>query len=65
MSAVIVHKYVDPELKGLKKCEEADCAKCMMSEPTRLLCDNDAEAYLCKARLYDTCSLACFVPRES
>ena len=63
MSDVIVHKYVEPDLKNLKANKNADCSKCMMSEKTPLL-DGD-EGYLCKAALYDIKTLSCFVPKEA
>jgi hypothetical protein len=62
MSDVIVHKYVEPNLKELKRNENAECCNCMMSEKTRIL--DDGEGYLCKAALYDIETLACFVPKE-
>ncbi len=63
MGEVIVHRYVEPNLKKLEKRENADCCTCMMSEKTRLL--DGGEGYLCKASLYDIKTLACFVPKEN
>lgn len=62
MSYVIVHRYAEPNLKKLKVNENADCSKCMMAEKNPLL-DGD-EGYLCKAKLYDIKTLACFIPKE-
>ena len=62
MGEVIVHKYADQNLRKLKKCEDADCTKCAFSEKTPLL--DGGEGFLCKARLFDIKTLACFVPKE-
>lgn len=62
MSYVVVHQYVKPDLKRLERNEKADCSKCMMAERTPLL--DGGEGYLCKASLYDTKTLACFVPER-
>jgi hypothetical protein len=62
MNDVIVHKYVEPDLNNLKTNKNADCCNCLMAEKTQLL-DGD-EGYLCKAKLYDIKTLACFVPKE-
>ena len=61
MGEVIVHKYVEPNLKKLKKNENADCENCILSEKTHLL--DGGEGYLCKASLYDIKTLACYVPK--
>lgn len=61
MSAVIIHKYVEQNPKRLKKDRCADCANCAMAEKTRIL--GGDEGYLCKARLYDIKTLACFIPK--
>ena len=61
MGEVIVHEYVEPNLKNLKKNENADCANCILSEKTLLL--DGCEGYLCKAALYDIKTLACYVPK--
>lgn len=63
MSDVIVHRYVEPNLKKLKKNKKADCSNCMLSEKTPLL--DGGDGYLCKASLYDTKTLSCFVPKEN
>jgi hypothetical protein len=63
MNYVIVHAYVEPDLKNLEANKNADCSNCMMSEKTLLL--DGMEGYLCKAALYDIETLACFVPKES
>lgn len=60
MAYVIVHQYVEANLKRLKRNKNADCSKCMMAEKTPLL--DGGEGYLCKAALYDVKTLACFVP---
>lgn len=62
MGEVIVHKYVEPNLRKLKRNKKADCCNCMMSEKTRLL--DGEEGYLCKAALYDIKTLSCYVPKE-
>lgn len=62
MSYVVVHRYVEQDLSDLKKNLCADCADCQMSERTNSL--EGTEEYLCKAALYDTETLACFVPRD-
>lgn len=59
---VIVHAYVEPNLKELEVNKNADCCNCMMSEKIPLLCGG--EGYLCKAALYDIKTYACFVPKE-
>lgn len=61
MNDVIVHRYEEPNLKKLKKKQNADCCNCMMAEKTRLI--DGGEGYLCHASLYDTKTLACFVPK--
>ena len=61
MNDVIVHRYEEPNLKKLKKNKNADCCNCMMAEKTKLIDGEDG--YLCHASLYDTKTLACFVPR--
>lgn len=61
MSAVIIHKYVEQNPKRLKRDRCADCTKCAMAEKTHIL--GRVEGYLCKARLYDTKTLACFIPK--
>lgn len=63
MNDVIIHRYVEPNLKKLRPNKEADCCNCMMAEKTRLF--DGGEGYLCKASLYDIKTLACFVPKES
>lgn len=63
MSDVIVHRYVEPNLRRLKRNKNADCSKCIMAEKTRIIDDEDG--YLCKAALYDIKTLACFVPKEN
>lgn len=63
MAEVIVHSYVEPNLKKLKKNENADCTNCILSEKTPLL--DGGEGYLCKAALYDIKTLACYVPKEN
>ena len=63
MAEVIVHKYVEPKLKKLKKNENADCTNCVLSEKTPLL--DGGEGYICKAALYDIKTLACYVPKEN
>ena len=63
MAEVIVHKYVEPNLKKLKKNESADCTNCILAEKTPLL--DGGEGYLCKAALYDIKTLACYVPKEN
>jgi hypothetical protein len=63
MAEVIVHKYVEPDLKKLKKNENADCTTCMMCEKTRVM--DEENGYLCKAALYDIKTLACYVPKEN
>lgn len=63
MAEVIVHKYVEPNLKKLKKNENADCTSCILAEKTPLL--EGGEGYLCKAALYDIKTLACYVPKEN
>ena len=37
MAEVIVHKYVEPNFKKLKKNENADCTNCVLAEKTPLL----------------------------
>ena len=61
MGEVIVHEYVEPNLKNLKKNENADCKNCILSEKTPLL--DGGDGYLCKAALYDIKTLACYVPK--
>ena len=61
MGEVIVHEYVEQNLKKLKKNENADCANCILSEKTPLL--DGGEGYLCKAALYDVKTLSCYVPK--
>ena len=61
MSAVIIHKYVEQNPKRLKKNRCAECANCAMAEKTHIL--GGGEGYLCKARLYDIKTLACFIPK--
>ena len=63
MAEVIVHKYVEPNLKKLKKNGNADCTNCVLSEKTPLL--DGGEGYICKAALYDIKTLACYVPKEN
>ena len=62
MSEVIVHRYVEANLKKLKKNKNANCCNCMMAEKTPLV--DGGEGYLCKAALYDIKTFACFVPKE-
>ena len=61
MSYVIIHEYAEQNLRHLKKCNGADCSNCAMAEKTRVL--GGDEGYLCKAKLYDIKTLACFVPK--
>lgn len=63
MSDVIVHRYVEPNLKKLKKNKKADCINCMLAEKIPLL--EGGDGYLCNASLYDIKTLACFVPKET
>lgn len=63
MNDVIVHAYVEPDLTNLKANKNADCCNCLLSEKTLLL--DGGEGFLCKASLYDTKTLACFVPKEN
>lgn len=62
MSDVIIHRYVEPNLRKLKRNKNAECGKCMMAEKTHLL--DGGEGYLCNAALYDIKTLACFIPNE-
>ena len=61
MGAVIIHKYVEQDLKNLERAECADCSKCAMAEKTRIL--GGDEGFLCTAKLYDIATYACFVPK--
>ena len=63
MAEVIVHEYAEPNLKKLKKNENADCTNCILSEKTLLL--DGGEGYICKAALYDIKTLACYIPKEN
>lgn len=59
--AVIVHNYVEPDFENLVEDENADCVNCLFSEKAMLV-DGD-EGYVCKARLYDVKTQACFVAK--
>lgn len=57
----VIHSYEKKNLRKLRRNEEADCTKCYFAEKTP-----DIEggcAWLCHAALYDTETLACFVPK--
>ena len=62
MGHVIVHKYVEQDCSNLKRNFCAECENCQMAEKTLML--GREEGYLCKAALYDTETLACFIPKE-
>ena len=59
MGEVIIHKFVEPNLKRLKKDKEADCTKCVFAKETLLI--DGGKGYRCIARLYDINTLQCFV----
>lgn len=59
MGEVIVHTYDEPNLKRLKKDKDADCTICVFAEKVNLV--DGGEGYICKARLYDIKTHACFV----
>lgn len=63
MGYVVVHKYAEQDLRDLKANEHADCEYCAMSRRTRGL-DRDDDCLLCEAALYDTETLACFIPKK-
>ena len=67
MADVVIHNYVEPDLKNLQKNENADCSKCMFSEKqySQSEPNEDCVEYLCKAALYDIETLACFVPKSN
>lgn len=57
--AVVIHSFVEKNLKRLKRNKEADCTTCAFAEKTKLV--DGGEGYLCKAALYDSKTLACYV----
>lgn len=59
MGVVVIHRYVEKNLRKLTENEEADCASCAFAEKTRTI--DGVDAYLCKAALYDIKTLACYV----
>ena len=67
MAYVVIHNYVEPDLKNLSKNENADCSKCMFAEKqySQFEPNEDCVEYLCKAALYDIETLACFVPKSN
>lgn len=67
MADVVIHNYVEPDLKNLPKNENADCSKCMFAEKHHSQSEpnEDCVEYLCKAALYDIKTLACYVPKEN
>ena len=60
MGDVIIHDFVEQNLRKLKKNKNADCCNCMLAEKVQLL--DGTEAYVCNASLYDIKTLACFTP---
>ena len=67
MPSVVIHNYVEPDLKNLPKNENADCSKCIFAEKqySQSEPNEDCAEYLCKAALYDINTLACYVPKEN
>ena len=61
MGCVVIHKFVEQDVRDLQPNEHADCELCAMSRRTKGL-DYD-DFLLCEAALYDTETLACFIPR--
>ena len=57
---VIIHAYVEPNLKKLVRNKEFDCTTCGLAKKVKGLDGEDA--YLCRAALYDLKTLACHVP---
>ena len=59
MPYVVIHDSAEKNLKALVKNEDADCASCAFSEK---ICSIDGvDELLCKAALYDSETLACYV----
>lgn len=57
---VIIHAYVEPNLKKLVRNKEFDCTTCGLAKRVKGIdCE---EVYLCRAALYDLKTLACHVP---
>ena len=59
MPYVVIHDFVEKNLKELVKNENADCASCAFSEKIRSI--DGVDELLCKAALYDSETLACYV----
>lgn len=57
----VIHSYEKKNLRKLSKNEDADCTKCAFSEKTPDI--DGGNVWLCHAALYDTETLACFVPK--
>ena len=62
MGYVVIHKFVEQDVRHLEKNAHADCESCAMSRRSKGL-DYD-DCLLCEAALYDTETLACFIPRD-
>lgn len=59
--AVVIHAYTPKNLKKLTLNEDADCASCAFSEKCRTV--DGIDGYLCRAALYDTETLSCYVKK--
>ena len=59
MPYVVIHDFVEKNLKELVKNENADCTSCAFSEKIRSI--DGVDELLCKAALYDSETLACYV----
>ena len=58
---IVIHCYEEKNLRKLSRNDEADCTKCAFAEETPDI--EGGYAWLCHAALYDTETLACFVPK--
>ena len=58
----VIHAFAKKNLRKLTRNEEANCETCAFAEKTPTLDGN--EAMLCKAALYHTNTLACYVKKH-
>lgn len=60
--AVVIHEYALKNMRKLTRNEEADCVSCAFSEKCRTV--DGVDEYLCRAALYDTETLSCYVKKS-
>ena len=53
--AVVIHEYALKNMRKLTRNEEADCVSCAV---------DGVDEYLCRAALYDTETLSCYVKKS-